>query len=251
MHELERISLSAYLPVYGPDAIEVGGGTCLRAPHTPGSPMLNRVVGIGVDAPVDEDGLDEALAAMGDTTLYVTVSPSATRNSTACSRPAAWSTAGAGCCSSAPRPAPTIKTTLGVVEVRRAGGRLGSHRRRGLRPFRELIPVVARVPGPQRLDRVPGNRRRRPGGRRRDLDRASGRVLRVRGDAPRAPGQGWAGGLFAARIEHALETGCTTLVTETGELREGSPSASYRNIARYGFEERFVVAHRLRQRRPG
>ena len=28
----------------------------------------------------------------------------------------------------------------------------------------------------------------------------------------------------------------------------GSPSASYRNILRYGFEERFVVAHRLRRR---
>ena len=49
MHELERISLDAYLPVYGADAIDVGGATCLRAPHAPDSPMLNRVVGLGVD----------------------------------------------------------------------------------------------------------------------------------------------------------------------------------------------------------
>jgi hypothetical protein len=64
-------------------------------------------------------------------------------------------------------------------------------------------------------------------------------------------GKGGQGALFAARVRHALEARCTRLVTETGELREGSPSASYRNIIRYGFAERFVVAHRLRRRRPG
>ncbi len=77
MHELERISLSAYLPFYGANALEVGGATCLRAPHAPDSPMLNRVVGLGRDGPVDEAMLDEALAAMGDTAFYVAVSPDA------------------------------------------------------------------------------------------------------------------------------------------------------------------------------
>jgi hypothetical protein len=62
-------------------------------------------------------------------------------------------------------------------------------------------------------------------------------------------GRGGQGALFAARITHVLAAGCTTLVTETGELREGSPSASYRNILRFGFEPRFVVAHRLRRGR--
>lgn len=41
MHELERISLDAYLSVYGPGAIAVAGASCLRAPHAPDSPMLN------------------------------------------------------------------------------------------------------------------------------------------------------------------------------------------------------------------
>jgi hypothetical protein len=45
-----------------------------------------------------------------------------------------------------------------------------------------------------------------------------------------------------------LEAGCRILVTETGELRDDRPSASYRNILRYGFAERFVVANRLRKR---
>jgi GNAT superfamily N-acetyltransferase len=61
-------------------------------------------------------------------------------------------------------------------------------------------------------------------------------------------GKGGQGALFAARIERALEAGCTRLVTETGERRDDRPSSSYRNILRYGFEERFVVAHRMRRR---
>ena len=71
------------------------------------------------------------------------------------------------------------------------------------------------------------------------------------GTVPEHRGKGGQGALFAARIERALAAGCTTLVTETGELRAGSPSSSYRNIRRYGFEERFVVAHRLRRRPAG
>jgi GNAT superfamily N-acetyltransferase len=65
---------------------------------------------------------------------------------------------------------------------------------------------------------------------------------------PEHRGKGGQGALFAARIGHALEAGCTTLVTETGERRGDLPSNSYRNILRFGFEERFVVAHRLRRR---
>ena len=67
---------------------------------------------------------------------------------------------------------------------------------------------------------------------------------------PEHRGKGAQGALFAARIERALALGCTTLVTETGELRDGSPSSSYRNILRLGFEPRHVVANRL-HRRPG
>jgi hypothetical protein len=46
---LERISLDAYLPIYGEDAIPIGEAVCLRATHAPDSPMLHRIVGLGVD----------------------------------------------------------------------------------------------------------------------------------------------------------------------------------------------------------
>ena len=61
-------------------------------------------------------------------------------------------------------------------------------------------------------------------------------------------GKGGQAALFAARIERARARGCTTLVTETGEQIPDRPSGSYRNILRAGFEERFVVAHRLSTR---
>jgi GNAT superfamily N-acetyltransferase len=43
--------------------------------------------------------------------------------------------------------------------------------------------------------------------------------------------------ILAARIEDARVQGCSTVVTETGELVEGRPAASYRNIVRAGFRE--------------
>ena len=69
MDELERIALAAYRPVYGPDAVDVAGATCLRAPYAPDSPMLNRVVGLGVERPVAAAELDEALGAMVEARL--------------------------------------------------------------------------------------------------------------------------------------------------------------------------------------
>jgi hypothetical protein len=43
--------------------------------------------------------------------------------------------------------------------------------------------------------------------------------------------------ILAVRIEDARRQGCTMVVTETGELEEGRPSNSYRNILRAGFRE--------------
>jgi GNAT superfamily N-acetyltransferase len=50
-------------------------------------------------------------------------------------------------------------------------------------------------------------------------------------------GRGAQSAILAARIEDARQHGCSTVVTETGELEEGRPSSSYRNILRAGFRE--------------
>ena len=245
MDELERIALAAYRPVYGPDAIDVAGATCLRAPYAPDSPMLNRVVGLGVDRPVAEAELDEALGAMDDSTFYVGVSPSSDpaldRLLEARGLEEGW---GWMLFERAPLPAPAVRTPLALGEVTNDDAD-------------EWAAVVTAGYGlPEesatRLAAAPGS-----GGwtafLARDGDEPAAAAA-VWVDPPAAyfgfaatlpehRGKGAQGALFAARIERALALGCTTLVTETGELRDGSPSSSYRNILRL----RIRAAPRRRQ----
>jgi GNAT superfamily N-acetyltransferase len=60
---------------------------------------------------------------------------------------------------------------------------------------------------------------------------------------PQYRGRGAQSVLLAARIEDARKQGCRTVVTETGELEDGRPSSSYRNILRAGFREAGVRAN--------
>jgi GNAT superfamily N-acetyltransferase len=60
---------------------------------------------------------------------------------------------------------------------------------------------------------------------------------------PDLRGRGAQSVILAVRIEDARRQGCTTVVTETGELEEGRPSGSYRNILRAGFREAGVRAN--------
>ena len=253
MHALERISLDAYLPVYGPAAIDVGGATCLRAPHSPDSPMLNRVVGLGVDGPVDEAQLDDALTAMGDTSFYVAVSPSADASLDglleARGLEPGW---GWMLFERGPSPAPSVETALRIVEVDArnldawAGVVAAAY---GLPD--DALPWFAAIPEITAWHAFLALDGDEPAAAAAVWIDEHAAYFGMAGTDPEHRGKGGQGALFAARIERALAAGCTTLVTETGELRAGSPSSSYRNIRRYGFEERFVVAHRLRRRRPG
>jgi len=250
VHELERISLSAYLPIYGAEAVDVGGATCLRAPHAADSPMLNRIVGLGLGGAADEASLDEALAAMGDAAFYVAVSPDADPSldvmlETRGLEPGwGWMLFERGTL-----PARTVETRLRIVEV--GADRAGNWARIVLAayglpaaslPWFAAIPALPRWHAFLALDA--------------DEPAAAGAVwidppaayFGMAGTLPEHRGKGGQGALFAARIARALQAGCTRLVTETGERGGDRPGNSYRNILRHGFEERFVVAHRLRPR---
>jgi hypothetical protein len=63
MRRAERVMLEAYRAFSS--AAEAGGAIVLRVPEAPDSPMLNRVVGLGVETPATEAGVDDALAAIG------------------------------------------------------------------------------------------------------------------------------------------------------------------------------------------
>jgi GNAT superfamily N-acetyltransferase len=252
VHTLERISFDAYLPVYGQAAIDVGGATCLRAPHAPDSPMLNRVVGLGVDGPVDEAQLDDALTAMGETSFYVAVSPSADASLDgmleARGLEPGW---GWMLFERGPSSAPLVETSLRIVEVD-AGARdtwAGVVATAYGLPD-DALPWFAAIPELSAWHAFLALDGDEPAAAAAVWIEQDAAYFGMAGTVPEHRGKGGQGALFAARIERALAAGCTTLVTETGELRDGSPGSSYRNIRRYGFEERFVVCQRLRPR-PG
>lgn len=250
MHALERIAFDAYLPVYGPAALDIGGATCLRAPHAPDSPMLNRVVGLGVDGPVDEAKLDEALAAMGDTSFYVAVSPSADDSLDGLLEERGFEHGwGWMLFERDPSPAPRVETALRIVgvdaEARNAWARIVATAY-GLPD--DALPWFAAIPEASAWHAFLALDGDEPAAAAAVYIDGDAAYFGMAGTLPEHRGKGGQGALFAVRIERALAAGCTTLVTETGELRDGSPSSSYRNIRRFGFEERFVVAHRLRRR---
>jgi GNAT superfamily N-acetyltransferase len=64
--------------------------------------------------------------------------------------------------------------------------------------------------------------------------------LGAAGTLPEHRGQGAQGALIATRIALARQLGADVVVTETGERVEGRPSSSYRNILRAGFAEAYL-----------
>ena len=252
MEGLERIALAAYLPVYGDDAVAIGEAVCLRAPHAPDSPMLNRVVGLGLGAQVEEETLDRCLAAMADTTFYVAVAPSADPRLVALlderglEQGWGWMLFERG-----PEPAPPVETALDVVAIDAGRAEVWAElvtTSYGLPDAsRPVVAAVPSLPGWTAFLALDGDE---PAAAAAVWIGGSAAYFGFAATLPEHRGKGGQGALFAARIERAREAGCRTLVTETGELRDERPSASYRNILRFGFEERYVVAHRLRQRAP-
>jgi hypothetical protein len=72
----ERAGIEGFMALA--TATEAGGALVLTTPAAPGSPMLNRVVGLGVNRPATDADIDAALAAIEPgVTFYVAVAPDA------------------------------------------------------------------------------------------------------------------------------------------------------------------------------
>lgn len=252
MSEDGRISLAAYCALYPADGVaEFGGVTCLRLPGAPDSPMLNRVVGLGVDTPATEAELDEAIAFMGDVTFYVSLEPHAQGNGIQVwleERGFApgwgWMRFGRDA-----RSAPDVTTTLEIRQV-------------GVDDSAAFAMIQRSAYGlPETADAALRSVSTAPGwscwiGFAGDEPAAAGALYVQGGSAyfglgatlPQHRGNGGQSAIFATRIEHARSLGCTRLLTETGERRDEMPGNSYRNITRFGFEERDVLQNWVRNR---
>ncbi len=245
----ERVMLKAAAACSS--ASEAGGATILRVPEAPESPMLNRVVGLGIESPATEAGVDEVLAAIGvGVSFYVAVAPGA--------RPAElpeWLRArglepgwGWMCFRRDVTPAPAAHTDLRVVEV-------NTHA--GADAFARVVRVSYELPEAlePRLARLPDVGWRCWVAYDRDEPAGAGALYAAEGVAylgyagtlPAHRGKGAQNALLAARIRHAPALGCDLVLTETGERSGDRPSNSYRNILRAGFTEHAVTANWLRR----
>lgn len=226
-----------------------GGAIVLGVPEAPDSPMLNRVVGLGVETPATEANVGEVLAAIGaGITFYVAIAPAA--------RPAdlpEWLRArglepgwGWMVFRRDVEDPPSAETSLRLVEVDAADEAAA---------FARVVRTSYGLPEAteSRLARTAdagwlcwlafdGDEPAGAAG----LYVAEGLgYLGLAGTLPAHRGKGAQNALLAARIRRAAELGCDLVITETGERRDDRPSSSYRNILRAGFTEGAVTANWL------
>jgi GNAT superfamily N-acetyltransferase len=243
----ERVALEAMSALA--TVSETGGAIVMQVPEAPESPMLNRIVGLGVDRPATPEDVDEALAAMGGgSTFYVAVAPDARPTELSEWLQSRGLEPGWGWMAFRrdvvdPPPA---ETSLRVVPVDSpAEAAAFAHVVRVSYGLPEAVePRIAGAPGAGWLCwlALEGDEPAATGG----LYAAEGvAYLGLAGTMPELRGKGAQSALLAARIRHAAALGCDLLVTETGERRGNRPSNSYRNILRAGFTEQRVTANWL------
>jgi GNAT superfamily N-acetyltransferase len=244
LRRAERIGIAAYRSAVAGEVVELDGAIALRVPQAPETPMLNRIVNLGVDSPATEAGLDAALAAMDGLRFYVSLSPHA--------RPAeipdwlrargfqpgwGWMQFGRGV-----EDVAAVETPLELVEVGREHAADFARVVRVAYTLPEPIePVIASTVGASGWTCWLALSGDETAGAAALFVQDGAGYLGYAGTAPEHRGKGAQGALLAARIRRARELGCDEVFTETGERRPDRPGASYRNIVRAGFEELGVV----------
>jgi GNAT superfamily N-acetyltransferase len=239
---LEMIEAEAVADAFGTGAVRVAGAVCALRPDLE-EVGINRVIGLGVTEPATAADLDRIAAVYGPVRHSIALAP--------CARPpelAAWLGERGYEAGSAwvkfHRPADPPPAADSELRVERIGLERASLFTSVLGAGFELAPAVTAM-----LEHLPGLAGwgwylAYDG----DVAVACGAVF-VRGDhawlgqaatLPEHRRRGGQSALTAARIAAARAAGATVVVTETGEVRDGRPGSSYRNILRAGFEPAYV-----------
>ena len=232
------INDAAGLPV-----LRIGDAVCIAAPVAPGSTLLNRVTGLGLTGRVGDADLAEIDAfyrAHGVPRYVVAASPLGASDLAARLQERGFEPGHAWMKFRRGLDEPPSASTVLRVEA----GASGDH-------FASVIGAVSGMPAD--VARVFSPLSGRKGwhcfvGYDGDEPVACAALfardgvgwLGAAGTLPDHRGQGAQGALLAARIALARELGLEVLTTETGNQRADSPSGSYRNVLRAGFEETYV-----------
>jgi GNAT superfamily N-acetyltransferase len=242
----ERVALESYRGL-SEVAHDEAGVVVLTVPEAPGIPMLNRIVGLGVDGPATEEAVDAALAVIpAGVTYYVAVAPGALPLHLPGWLEARGLEQGWGWMSFRRSPAspPQAESSLRLARVESRGEAEAFARiqRVAYGLPEPLEPLLAQAPdrGWECWIALDGDE---PAGAGALFELEGAAYLGFGATLPEHRGKGAQGALLAHRIARAGELGCDVVLTETGERRDDLPSNSYRNILRAGFEEVAVTAN--------
>jgi GNAT superfamily N-acetyltransferase len=250
----ERVELAGWAEIWaaappdlaarhGIEAARIGGALC-TAISEQASTMLNRVVGLGLDEPATDGDLDaiEAFFSRHGREFYVSLHRRARPRDLndrlerrGFTNAYAWMKFTRGA-----EPPPDIDTALRVeVAAAEQGGDFGDvvAAGYGLEPF--VAAWLAELPKTSWHCYLAYDGDEPAGAAALFVHGGCG-YLGFAATRPEHRRKGAQSALLAARIRDALDAGCTTLVTETGERIPMKPSDSYRNILRFGFEEAYL-----------
>jgi GNAT superfamily N-acetyltransferase len=254
VHVAEQVELAGWAELWaaappdlaarhGIEAATIGGALCTAIAEQP-STMLNRVVGLGLDAPATDDDLDaiDSFFARHDQPFYVSLNPKAKPSDLPAqlerrgfSTAYAWMKFTRGS-----DPPPPVETALRIeLAQQEQGADFGEAVAAGygLEPF--VSAWLAELPRTSWRCYLAYDSDEPAGAAALYVHEGAG-YLGFAATRPEHRRKGAQGALLATRIRDALEAGCTTLVTETGERIPMKPSDSYRNILRFGFEEAYL-----------
>lgn len=210
------------------------------------SPLLNRAVGLGLNRPATENGIDRICSAYREHDVerfYLGVHAEARPDSVGqllenagLKSDRGWMNFERG-----PDPAPTVESNL---EVREIGEEPVDEFGRIATSAYGMTPAVALLvrglidrPGFHLYMTFDGSTPAGTGLLSIDRDRA---WFEWAATDPEFRQRGSQRALLARRIEDAVDAGCTRLLTCTGEAILGDPQHSYHNIEWAGFEPKFV-----------
>ena len=223
----------------GARLLALGNALAISLPVVP-APLLNRVMGLGPDAPDDAlDALEEFFPA--GIRYYVQLTPDAA--------PLALRLAERGFVpdyhwqkfSRPVTPTPACRTMLRIEEVGpEAGGDFAAAFVAGYGLPQTLVPWLERLPGEPGWHCFVGYAGDGPASVGALFLTGTTGWLGLGATRPEHRGGGGQSAILAARIAAAGAAGCDLVVTETGIRAEGRPNVSHDNIERAGFRSTYV-----------
>lgn len=245
----EVVEVQAFRDVYASLAdggygrkLEIAGAVCGAIPVLPDVPMVNRVLGLGLEGQATHEDLDTIEGFFRDlgTSFYVSVSPSAAGLAELLEERGyapgyAWAVFRRDA-----RPY-EFHSALRLEEIGREGAEdFGTVIAQAYGMPRDSAPAIGAIVGRPNWTCFVTYDGDDPAGAAAVYVQDRVAWFGFAGTREEHRRKGSQGALFAARIRKAAELGADLLATETGALAPGRPSNSYRNIIRGGFEERFV-----------